>query len=51
MDEEIKYEKVDAKKSSFERGEYIKENEAKLSELYAQYFGTRLYTFIGLNPE
>lgn len=51
MDEGIKYDKVHAIKSSLERGEYIKENEVKLSELYAQYFRTRLYTFIGISPE
>lgn len=42
MDERIKYDKVHTIKSSLERGEYIKENEVKLSELYAQYFRTRL---------
>lgn len=36
MDERIKYDKVHAIESSLERGEYIKENEVKLSEIYAQ---------------
>lgn len=43
MYERIKYDKVHAIKSSLERGEYLNENEVKLSELYAQYFRTRLY--------